>query len=357
LKRFVSLCLLLMLTGCGNVSYYLQQARGHMTMLSAAKPTSDIINDAHTSPALKAQLETAQRIRLYASERLALPRNASYMRYADLQRSYVLWNVVATPALSLDAKQWCFIVAGCVSYRGYYDKTAAQAEVAALQAQGMDVSLQGVPAYSTLGKLSWLGSYGADPLLNTFITYSEGELARLIFHELSHQVAYATDDSTFNESFATTVEQLGVQAYLKEMASAQIRDDYAKTDARRRDFRALLLATRIALELIYKAPTSDTQKREAKAKAFAELSQQYESIKQSNNANWRNTDGTPYTGYDRYFSQALNNAHLAGIATYEDKVPGFEKLFEQLGRDFAKLYARVQALAKLPKAQRDDALK
>jgi predicted aminopeptidase len=345
----------LSLSGCGNVGYYLQQARGHMAMLSAAAPATELINSSQTQPALKAQLQNAQRIRDYASDKLALPRNASYTRYADLQRPYVLWNVVATPALSLTPKQWCFIVAGCVSYRGYYDKAAAEAEVATLQAQGMDVALQGVPAYSTLGKLGWLGSYGADPLLNTFINYTEGELARLVFHELAHQVAYAADDSTFNEGFASAVEQLGVTRYLDEVASAQTKAQYTQLEVRRRDFRALLLTARHALEQVYKSDVHGAQKLASKAHTFAQLRVQYDALKQSSPA-WRNTDGTPYTGYDRYFAQALNNAHLAGIATYEDKVPAFEKLFEQEGRDFAKLYAKVQTLAKLPKGQRDAAL-
>jgi predicted aminopeptidase len=358
-SAFVRLCIVVAVTAiaaslsaCGNISYYAQQARGHVAMLQAARPVTELISDASTEPALKAKLETTQRIRAYASDTLGLPRNASYTRYADLKRPNVLWNVVATPELSLEAKQWCFIVAGCITYRGYYDKAAAETEVAALQAQGFDVALQGVPAYSTLGKLSWLGAWSADPLLNTFITYPEGELARLIFHELSHQVVYVQDDSTFNESFATAVEQLGVTRYLDEAASANARSEYAAFGARREDFRALLLATHNELKRIYESAQSDDSKRREKATIFTQLKAKYEALKQSGKPHWRNTDGTAYLGYDRYFAQALNNAHVAGIATYNAQTANFERLFEQEGRSFEKFFVRVKALAALPAVER-----
>ncbi len=344
------------LSACGNIGYYVQQARGHVAMLQAARPVSEIIADASTEPALKTKLETTQRIRAYASDSLALPRNASYTRYADLKRPNVLWNVVATPALSLNAKQWCFIVAGCISYRGYYDKAAAEAEVQALQAQGFDVALQGVPAYSTLGKLSWLGAWSADPLLNTFITYPEGELARLIFHELAHQVAYASDDSTFNESFATAVEQLGVARYLEESANTHTRSEYAALEARRDDFRALLQSTHDSLKTLYQSAQSDDAKQREKARVFEQLQAKYAALKNSNKAHWRNADGTPYTGYDRYFAQALNNAHIAGLSTYTAQVASFERLYAREGKRFEKFYARVHALAKLPAAERNKQL-
>ncbi len=353
---FASLTLLL--AGCGNITYYAQQTQGHLAMLSAARPVSEVILDPQTPAALKSQLQASQRIRAYASDALALPRNASYTRYADLKRPALLWNVVATPALSLSPKQWCFIIAGCVSYRGYYDKVSAEAEAAALKAQGLDVALQAVPAYSALGKLSFVGSYAADPLLNTFITYPEGELARLVFHELSHQIAYASDDSTFNESFATAVEQLGVTQYLTENSNEAMRQDYARFEARRHDFRALLMSAHQSLRAIYQSAASDTDKLKSKAAALQQLQNDYAALKtDASKPHWRNADGAIYTGYDRYFAQGLNNAHLAGIATYEDKVPAFVRLFEREGRDYARFYARVKSLAALPKSERDEQLK
>lgn len=331
-----------LLGGCSNVQYYWQQTTGHLAILRAAQPIDDWLARPDVSDALKGRLRAVQRIRTFAVDALDLPRNASYTRYADLHRPYALWNVVATPALSLTPLQWCFAVTGCVGYRGYYLRSDADALAAQLRAAGDDVSVYGVPAYSTLGYLNWLGG---DPVLNTFIDYPEGELARLIFHELAHQVAFAKDDSTFNESFATTVEQLGVERYLAREGDAAMRAEYAAFDARRRDFRALLLEHRRALEALYASKLSDADKLRKKAEEFAALQAGYAALKAGK---WGG-----YSGYDAYFAQPLNNANLASIATYTALGPFFERLFAQQGGDFARFYARVRTLAGEPKAERD----
>ena len=242
----------LLLSGCTTVGYYWQSVSGHMQMLNAARPVAEVLADAQTPAALKARLELAQRIRSFAASELKLPDNASYKRYADLRRSAVVWNVVAAPEFSLTLKTWCFPVAGCVGYRGYFSEAEARQLAEQLKSEDLEVNVYGVPAYSTLGKLDWLGG---DPLLNTFIHYPEGELARLIFHELAHQVVYAQDDTMFNESFATAVERLGGQRWLASESArgnADAQSDYAVFDQRRRQFRALTLATRRELTVIYK---------------------------------------------------------------------------------------------------------
>ena len=195
-------------SGCSTIGYYAQSVGGHLALVRAARPVGEWLNDADTSAELKQRLLLSQRIRDFASATLKEPDNASYRRYADLKRAAAVWNVVAAPELSLTLQTWCFPVVGCVGYRGYYDAAAADAFAATLRTQGLEVSVYAVPAYSTLGLLP--GETFADPLLNTFIAYPEGELARLIFHELAHQVAYAKGDTQFNESFATAVERIEI---------------------------------------------------------------------------------------------------------------------------------------------------
>ena len=224
------------LAGCADLGYYWQSVNGHLTMLNAARPVHDWLNDAQTPALLKDRLALAQRIRRFAVVELKLPDNPSYQRYADLHRSAVVWNVVAAPPFSLTLRTWCFPVAGCVGYRGYFNEAEARLEAARLAAEGLETSVYGVPAYSTLGWMNWAGG---DPLLNTFVAYPEGELARIIFHELAHQVLYVQGDTMFNESFATAVERLGGEMWLARYGSAQARGDYADFDARRRKFRAL----------------------------------------------------------------------------------------------------------------------
>jgi predicted aminopeptidase len=266
-----------------------------------------------------------------------LPDNGSYTRFADLKQPFVIWGVVAAPELSLRLTQWCFPVAGCVTYRGYYSLEAAEAYAARLSAQGLDVQINGVPAYSTLG---WLD----DPLLSTFINYPDAEVARLVFHELAHQVVYVPGDSMFNESFASAVEQLGVERWLGLHGTPEQRLSWRQQRLRRDLFLALLGRHRERLAAVYASPMSDEQKRDGKRKVFESLKAEYQEM--------RKGPWAGFAGYDRWFSRPLGNAHLGSVATYTTWVPVFRQLYEESGEDFARFYVKVAELAALDRSER-----
>jgi predicted aminopeptidase len=254
--------------------------------------------------------------------------------------------VVAAPPYSLTLRTWCFPVAGCVSYRGYFSEAAAQAEAAALTGQGLEVSVHGVPAYSTLGWMNWAGG---DPLLNTFIQFPEGELARLLFHELAHQVVYARDDTPFNESFATAVERLGAERWLARHGSEAARAEYALLDGRRRDLRALVKATREELAALYAsgATLDDATRAAQKAAAMQRFRDRHAALK----LRWGG-----FSGYDAWVARA-NNASLGAMAVYDELVPAFEALFAREGSDWPRFYDAVRKLAQQPREQRHQSLK
>ena len=372
-RKFFLIPLLLFLSSCAdltkNASYYWQSVEGHVSLMKAARPVDDWLADAQTSEKLKAKLALTQKIRTFATEELKLPDNASYKSYADLKRKAVVWNVVAAPALSLKLKTWCFPVAGCVGYRGYFSEAEAKLEAEELKKQDFDVSVYGVPAYSTLGWTNWAGG---DPLISTFIGYPEGELARLIFHELAHQVVYVADDTAFNESFATAVERLGGAHWLEKYSSAATKAEYDIYDGRRKQFRALTKATRLELAQNYgenkplavenvallainnvadKKNVFDeviaNEKIEYKNRTLEKFKSQYELLK----ASWNG-----YAGYDNWVKQA-NNAAFGALAAYDDGVPHFEALFTKQGGDWQKFYAAVKELAAMPKEARQAELK
>ena len=340
-------------SGCSNLGYYWQNTQGHIAVMNAAKPVQDWLADPTTSDATKRRLELAQRIREFASAELALPDNASYTRYTDLKRSAVVWNVVAAPEFSLELKTWCFAVVGCVGYRGYYTEADAKAEAEKVKAQGYEVNVYGVPAYSTLGYLNWAGG---DPLLSTFITYPEGELARMIFHELSHQVLYVKDDTMFNESFATAVERLGGQQWLVKNGSDAARSEYAAFDSKRKEFRALMLRTRERLAAVYKEnralaithTATDATKSVADKKQIAmqQMREEYAQLK----ATWGG-----FSGYDRFVANT-NNASLGALAAYDELVPQFEAVFEKKGKNWTAFYQAIKDITPLPKDARRAAL-
>ena len=335
------LCALPVLAGCTTAEYYSQAVAGHLEIMRLAKPITERIADPGTSPALRARLERVQAIRDFASRELGLPDNGSYRSYAEIGRPYAIWNLFVAPELSVSARESCFPVAGCVSYRGYYARGDAERYGAGARARGDDVYIGGVPAYSTLG---WFD----DPVLSTFIRYPDGELARLLFHELAHQVVYVKDDTVFNESFAVAVEREGVRRWLAKHGTAADRSAYDTLQSRKQAFVALVLRYRDRLAALYREPLADADKRAAKARLIAEMDAEYRALK----ADWGG-----FAGYDRFFAQKVGNAHFASIAAYTELVPAFESLLAREGDDLPRFYTAVKALAALPKAERDAALR
>lgn len=324
------------LSGCSSAGYYWQAISGQMEILRAARPIDELLAAPDLAAEQKRKLAYVIDARNFASRELRLPDNKSYRRYADLKRPYVVWNVFATDEFSLKPRTWCFPFAGCVAYRGYFSQDAAEKFARELRAQGLDVFVGGVPAYSTLG---WFD----DPVLSTFIHYPDAELARLLFHELAHQMAYAKDDSVFNESFATAVEEVGLERWL-EYASMATREALRQSQARKQDFIALIALTRGKLAALYASNADALSMRRDKAAIFTELQAAYDTLKRER---WGG-----FNGYDAWFAQNLGNAHLVPVTTYTEWVPGFKRLLARDDGDLARFYARVKALAGLTEDER-----
>jgi predicted aminopeptidase len=333
----------LALSGCGSVPYYSQAVAGELALLAAARPVPEVIADPATPPDIRDRLQLAVRIRAFASDQLSLPDNPSYKRYSDLHRSSAVWNVFATPPFSLELHTWCYPFFGCAGYRGYFEQAAADREAAELRAQGLDAAVAPVPAYSTLG---WF----ADPLLSTFIRWSEPELARLIFHELAHQIVYVADDTRFNESFATAVEQVGLERWVASRHDAALTAEFAQYRERHAGFLELMAQTRSALEALYgSAGRTPEQMQGAKAQIFDELRGRYRAMR---DGRW-----SGYPGFDAFFNAPWNNARVAALAAYQDEVPAFNALLARERGSLPAFFTEVVKLGQLPADMRARALR
>ena len=328
----------LLLTGCDTLSFYRQAVGGQLEILSRRQSVARLLASPDTPPDTRQWLQDAQSIRNYASATLGLPDNGSYRSYADLHRPYVVWNVIATPDDSLTPYVDCFPIAGCVPYRGFFSAEDAKAFAAKRRKDGADVFSYGVPVYSTLG---WFD----DPLLNTLRRMSRPELARLIFHELAHQVVYVPGDADFNESYATAVELEGVKRWLAEQGTGEERAGYRESDAQQDEFLSLMRSTRDELASAYAAEPDHHARLVAKARILANLSQRYEAWKSAHNG---------YTGYDHWFKPLPGNAHFAILATYDRWVPDFRRMWQICGEP-SRFYRWAKYLAK--QANRADLLK
>jgi predicted aminopeptidase len=328
---------LAVLPGC----YVMQAASGEWHVMQARKPVDKVLADPNTPQTLRDTLTEVKAARDFASRELKLPDNRSYRTYADIHRPYVVWNIVATPEFSVIPKQWCFPIAGCVAYRGYFSEKKARSFAADLTKGGFDVTLDGVPAYSTLGKF-------ADPVLSTMLRYGSDELAAIIFHELAHQLLYVKNDTQFNEAFATTVENAGLERWLTLNGHPDRFRRFQQWNAQEREYVELFASTRAQLAKLYASGLPPAQMREKKAQVFEELANQIRALEER--------QGVHSPVYDEWIKEGLNNARLASEANYYDCVPGFERLLAQENNDLPRFYAAARELARLPIAERHQKL-
>ncbi|GLO40760.1 aminopeptidase [Pseudomonas putida] len=335
----VPLLAVLLLNGCSSAAYYGQLAEGQWQLLRARQPLERVVANPATSPQLRARLEHAKQARAFASQQLKLPDNRSYRVYADLGRPYVVWNVFATPELSLQPVTHCFPIAGCVAYRGYYQQGAARGAAALMRQDGMDVYVGGVEAYSTLG---WFD----DPILSSMVGWSDERLATLIFHELAHQRFYVQDDTEFNESFASFVEQEGTRQWRVARGLATSGGEQGQ---QREQFIRLVLASRERLQAIYAGPLDDAQKRTAKQAEFERLRREYRQVR---DAQWGGDKR-----YDAWMYGPMSNAKLLPFGLYDQWVPAFAAVFREVDGDWARFYKRVEQLGQLPIEERKAALR
>jgi predicted aminopeptidase len=314
----------LSLSGC----YLLQAAQGQWAISSKREPITEVIADPKTSPTVQRRLQLIADAREFASRELQLPDNQSYRSYVDLKRDFVVWNVFATERFSVTPQQWCFPIAGCVVYRGYFHEDDAQSYARNARLKGGDAAVAGSAAYSTLGHFE-------DPVLSTMLHWSDVQIAATLFHELAHQVLYVPNESSFNEAFASVVEEEGARRWLNQRNDAASLVAWKNARKRSEDFTALLLRTRERLDALYKSAPPSMELYFRKQQEFGRLKFDYQQLKE----NWNG-----YSGYDAWFDRTLSNADLISAATYQACVPGLEKLLASVNGELSAFYAAAKKL-------------
>ncbi len=332
--------LTLLVSGCQTVYYYGQAIDGHLSIMAQREPIEELLEDPDIDEKLKKRLLFILEVRKFAENDLHLPVENNYLSYVDLNRSYVMWSVFAAPEFSLEPKTWCYPIAGCVAYRGYFAEKDAHEYAGTLKKKNFDVYVGGVSAYSTLG---WFD----DPVLSTMMRMSETDSAALIFHELAHKLLYIPGDSAFNESFATAVEQEGIRRWLMGKSDRHAHDEYLTKYRKHRQFIELITKYRSRLEAVYQSQDADAVKREKKAELFNQMIRGHDALKQQWNGRSR---------YSYWFEQPLNNAKLVSVFTYQDWVPAFNAILNRKNGDLIQFYQKCQQLAEKSRAERYEAL-
>ena len=336
------LLLVLCLGACSSPAYYLQAISGQNKLMQSRQDIQSLLHDPATPAELAGHLRTAERLKLFAQDELGLPVDGSYSSYVEVEGEALVWNVIATKEFSLQPKKWCFPVAGCVPYRGFFKQQKAQESAARLSRKGMDVIVSPAAAYSSLG---WFD----DPLLSTMFSGSDTRLAAYLFHELAHQRLYIKNDGVFNEGYASFVEETGVKAWLEFNQQQGELQKWLQLEDVSKDFSRLIGSIRHQLIELYRSNETEAVMRRQKAEVFSELKRDYQRLIDEK---WQ---GKPY--YSAWFNQAPNNARLALYNTYEGSLCAFEGLWEKSGHNWQKFQQLAKQKSSLPKDQRLEWLK
>ena len=340
MRSLISIPLLLLICGCSDFGYYWHNASGHMAVMNQRVDIEELIADDSTEAELRERLRLVQQLRRFAIERLDLPNNGSYSSYVRLGRPWVVQNLFAAPEFSTRLHEWCYPLIGCASYRGYYNEERLLAYADELRAQGLEIHIGRVPAYSTLG---WFD----DPVLSSFIGWPEYRLAGLLFHELTHQRIYIDDDTTFNESLASAVQQAGTELWLRSKNDSAGLREFSRWLAYRGEVIALIVATRERLAAIYASESSEAEKREQKAGQFAAASAEHGRIAQRHGVD---------NGFKRWFAAGLNNAKIGSVSAYNSRVQAFLNMLQARDQDFTAFYRDVQRVGELEQEARERCL-
>ena len=331
LAEAILIVTLFQLAGC----YYLQAARGQLDVLARREPIPELLADPETPAALAERLRLVQDAREFSIAELGMPDNGSYRSYADLERDYVLWSIFAAPELALDPVNWCYPIVGCVSYRGFFNYETALREATKLGERGFDVYVAGIPAYSTLGRFD-------DPVLNTMLQWDELRLVSTLFHELAHQVLYVPDDTGFNESFASAVEEFSVERFLVARGSDEAIAEHRERLRLRHALSELMADARDDLGVYFSETLDDDEKRLLKEHRLEHLLADTRALFEARGADITALLQGPW-----------NNARLLTFNLYEGHLPAFRRLYEQCDRQLECFYDTARQTAALDREARE----
>jgi predicted aminopeptidase len=335
----LTLCLL---AGCEHISFYNQAVKGHLGIMLSSQSVNVLLEDPETTQALREQLILTQKIVQHAETKLLLDADGKYERFVQLQGDYVVWNVFAAKPLDLRGQTWCYPVAGCAPYRGYYAQEDALAFADKYQHLGFETYVGGVSAYSTLG---WFN----DPLLSSFVDDQPFPLAELLFHELAHSKVWVPGSTAFNESFASFVGRQGAWEW-SQTAMVSESNAYTKWLEQKTQwqiFKEFALQVKADLEKIY-AGKASKEGNVGEGKDTADvLAQRQNYLAQIQSCYEKNKAKLGGGRYDNLMRSRFNNAFLVSLGTYEDFFPAFGQLFRQVRGDWSEFYIQVAVLAKL----------
>lgn len=323
------------------VSYLCHVSSGQVGFITAREKISDVIVNPKTDDLIRRKLELIEKARRFAIESLFLNEKGGFVYYTKLDREELGWNVSASYPLKFESYTWWFPVAGNVPYKGFFDFSLAMEEEKKLIDKGFDTRIRVTGGYSTLGWFS-------DPVFSTQLRNSDDNLAGLVFHEMAHSTVYFQGDSTFNESYASFIEEEGVNSFYKTLEG-----ENSKTLAERDLFRrensivmGLIIKTAAKLKTLYDSGLADSVKLLRKNELIVEFKNEVV----SNAKEFRKFD------QERFMKKKFNNEDFKGALRYNSGTRFFRKKLSELNGNFQLFHSEIGKMKDLSREERNKIL-
>ncbi|GAB3262557.1 aminopeptidase [Larkinella harenae] len=322
LLALLGVCLLLGIWYHELLSYGWMQAKGQFRILWNTRPVAEVLADGSFPDSLKRKIELIQEIKRYSVDSLGINPSENYTTFYDQHGKPILWVVVASEKYQLMAKEWKFPVIGTFAYKGFFENDRATQEQTNLKQQGYDTRLNEVSAWSTLG-------FFRDPILSSMLKRSEGQLAELIIHELTHGTLFVKDNLEYNENLADFVGEYGALKFLTQKygADSPAAQEYLSSKQYGEKYDEHVLRGTRKLDSLYATYNPQTPERVKEEKKWQLIDEIVETV---DTLETKPAAGTPVTKKRRFNKQNLpNNAYFVGYKTYRQQQNSFRREFEE----------------------------
>lgn len=312
------------------VSYGWMQARGQVHILLNTRPVSEVLADPSYPDSVKRKIELIHEIKRFAIDSLGLDKSGSYESFYDLKGKPLMWMLIGSEKYRLKPVEYSVPILGTFSYKGFFEHDRLMKADTALQQQGYDTRINEVAAYSTLG-------FFKEPILSNMLDRTEGSLAELIIHELTHGTLFIKNSLEYNENLADFVGEYGALRFLAQKygTNAAPYRDYLAAKAFYERYDQHVLRGTQTLDRLYrtfKPGTAIMIKDSLKWQTIRQIVETADTLRDDRSSAGRSVKKRQWNKLN-----LPNNAYFIGYLTYRKQQNRFRDEFEnRFGADFGR---------------------
>jgi len=302
---------------------------GQARILMGMRSVQTTLGDGALPPEVREKILLVERAKSFGEKVLGLTPSKSYEYYYHVEAPPLGFNLSASPPLELVPYRWCFPIAGCVPYKGFFDRERAERERDRMAAEGYDIYFRPLVAYSTLG---WF----PDPIFSTWLRGGAAFLVETVLHEMVHGTVYVKNESAFNESLATYIGEQGTLAFFRSGGKAPpaFLDRLQETWGVQTAFRAEMSRLAERLRALYASGRDAPAQRREKDRLYREAKEAFRQRLSPDQERW----------FARVLDAEWNNAFLVTHLTYHGDLAIWEDVLGRFGGDLPAMVRWAKGL-------------